>query len=88
MIAKRNGQPWSRRDLKVMRMLARRKMPARKAAPLLGRTVSAVKWCAMVRGIRFHHIEQKRGTQRTPEQRARLSRITAARHARNRRARR
>lgn len=88
MIAKRNGQPWSRRDLKVMRMLARRKMPARKAAPLLGRTVSATKWKAMVVRCHFRAIAQKPGTQRTPEQRARLSRLAAARHRARRRVRR
>ncbi len=78
-------RPWRRDDLRLMRSLARRKMSARQAAPLLGRTVGAVKWAAMVHEIHFRAINQRPGTQRRPEQRARLSRLTAARHRRNRR---
>lgn len=87
MRAKRNGLPWHRRDLQLMRQCARSRLSARASASVLGRTVGAVKYAAMVRGIHFRAINQKPGTQRTPQQRARLSRITAARHRRNRRGR-
>lgn len=46
-----------------MRKLAKAKKSARLAALELGRSTGAVKYAAMVRGIRFHAINQPRGVQ-------------------------
>lgn len=78
-------RPWSKRDVQRMRALARRRFSAREAAPMLGRTVGAVKFSAMVRGIHFRAINQKPGVQQRPSQRARLRKLRLAR-ARKRRA--
>jgi hypothetical protein len=71
--------PWTPRDLRLMRSLARKGMSTRQAAPLIGRTVGALKYKAMTENVRFHFIEQPKGVQRRPAQRKRLSRIRRAR---------
>ena len=48
-------------DLKKMRELAKKKMSARLAAKELGRSTGAVKYKAMVEGIRFRFIDQPAG---------------------------
>jgi hypothetical protein len=60
----RHLRPWNATDLKKMRALAKRKLSARLAALKLGRTAGAVKYKAMVEGIRFSFVEQPRGVQR------------------------
>lgn len=47
-----------------MRSLARKGMSARQAAPLIGRTVGALKYKAMTENVRFHFIEQPAGVQK------------------------
>lgn len=88
MKAKTKGSPWTPREVALLRSLARARMSARKAAPLLGRTVGAVKWQAMARGVHFRAINQKPGTQRTARQRALLAQVQKRRWARARGARR
>jgi hypothetical protein len=56
-------KPWTPADVRLMRSLARKGMSARQAAGMLRRTVGAVKFSAMVRGVRFHAIEQPKGPQ-------------------------
>lgn len=60
----RNNDPWTPADMKKMRLLARQNLPARLAARELGRTTGAVKYKAMVEGVRFHNINQPRGVQK------------------------
>lgn len=81
-----NMKPWTPRELLRLRGMAKRKQSARQAAAELGRTPGAVKFKAMTEGIRFHAIEQPRGAQRTPRQRALLSRLATRRHRARRRA--
>jgi hypothetical protein len=82
----RDNKPWTAHDLLRMRGFAKERMSTRQAAAKLGRSTGAVKFKAMVEGIRFHAIEQPRGTQRKPAQRRLLSRITTRRHRARRRA--
>jgi hypothetical protein len=84
----RNLKPWTPADKKLMRSLASQRCSARRAAPMLGRTVAAVKWAAMEFGIRFRAINQPQGTQRTRKQRTLLAQVQRRRWARARRARR
>jgi len=77
--ARRHNRGWSRHDLHHMRRLAMGGLPARLAAPRLGRTVGSVKFKAMTEGIRFRNIAQKPGTQSTRAQRRRLSQIATRR---------
>jgi hypothetical protein len=84
---KKYQRRWLPPDLRALRSLAKRKLSARQAAPLLGRTVGAVKWKAMDEGVRFHAIEQPVGAQRTLKQRRLLRRVQLARWARARRGR-
>jgi hypothetical protein len=58
-----HNAPWTSADLKKMRALAKAKQSARLAAKELGRTPGAVKYKAMVEGIRFRFIDQPRGVQ-------------------------
>ena len=83
-----DNTPWKPADLAKLRDCAKRKLSSRQAAAELGRSTGAVKYKAMVEHIRFHAINQPRGTQRRPAQRALLSRITTRRHRRERNARR
>jgi hypothetical protein len=46
-----------------MRQLAKQKLSARLAAKELGRSTGAVKYKAMVEGIRFRFIDQPAGVQ-------------------------
>jgi hypothetical protein len=62
--SRKHNAPWTDADLKKMRALAKRKLPARLAADELGRTAGAVKYKAMVEGIRFNAIDQPRGVQK------------------------
>jgi hypothetical protein len=88
----KHAAPYDRADMKLMRQCARLRMSARLAARALGRSVGGVKWKAMSEGIHFRAINQRPGTQRTPQQRRRLSEIQHARwrrvRMRQRRARR
>jgi hypothetical protein len=58
------GTAWTAADLKMMRALAKQRMSARLAAKALGRSTGAVKYKAMVAGIRFRAIEQPAGPQK------------------------
>lgn len=60
----RDGLPWTNTEIKRTRSMARRRMSARQAAARLGRSAGAVKYKAMVEGVRFHAIEQPKGAQR------------------------
>lgn len=73
--AKRHKAPWTAADLKRLKACARSGLSTRQAAEKLGRTTGALKYKAMVAGIRFHKIEQPRGVQkRLAESRRRASR--------------
>ena len=57
----KHNAPWTSADLKKMRALARARKSARLAAVELGRSPGAVKYKAMVEGIRFRFIDQPAG---------------------------
>ena len=59
----KHNAPWTSADLKKMRALARSKKSARLAAIELGRSPGAVKYKAMVEGVRFRFIDQPAGVQ-------------------------
>lgn len=59
----RHNREWTPYDIKRMRSKARAGLSAREAATELGRTVGAVKYKAMVEGIRFRAIKQPKGPQ-------------------------
>lgn len=80
-VSRKHNAPWVPADLKKMRELARKRLSARLAAKALGRTTGAVKYKAMVEGVRFRAINQKPGTQRRPSQRRKLRYIALARAA-------
>jgi hypothetical protein len=61
--ARKHNAPWTPADLKKMRGLAKAKLSARLAAKELGRSTGAVKYKAMVEGIRFRFIDQPAGVQ-------------------------
>ena len=61
--ARKHNAPWTPADLKKMRVLAKAKLSARLAAKELGRSTGAVKYKAMVEGIRFRFIDQPAGVQ-------------------------
>jgi hypothetical protein len=74
----RHNAPWTQSELKQMRALAKKGMPARIASRILGRTIGAIKYKAMTERIRFHAIEQPVGVQkRLALQRKRSRRRTA-----------
>jgi hypothetical protein len=60
---RKHNAPWTSADLKKMRALAKAKKSARLAAMELGRSPGAVKYKAMVEGVRFRFIEQPAGVQ-------------------------
>ena len=62
--ARKHNAPWTPADLKKMRALAKAKLSARLAAKELGRSTGAVKYKAMVEGIRFRFIDQPAGVQK------------------------
>jgi hypothetical protein len=64
MKSKKHAKPWTPADMKVMRAKAREGQSARLAAKALGRTPGAVKYKAMVEGVRFHAINQPQGPQK------------------------
>lgn len=57
---KRRILPWSKRDVKNLRALAKMKLSQSQAAKKLGRTTGAVSQKAMRLGIRFRSIRGKR----------------------------
>jgi hypothetical protein len=61
--SRKHNAPWTSADLKKLRALAKGKKSARLAAVELGRSTGAVKYKAMVEGIRFRFIEQPVGVQ-------------------------
>lgn len=61
---KKHNAPWTPADLKKLRQLARAKLSARLAARELGRSTGAVKYKAMVEGVRFQFINQPKGVQK------------------------
>jgi len=61
---KKHNLPWTPRDLKKLRRLAREKLSARLAARELGRSTGSVKFKAMTEGIRFQFINQPKGVQK------------------------
>ena len=61
--ARKHNAPWTPADLKKMRARAKAKLSARLAAKELGRSTGAVKYKAMVEGIRFRFIDQPAGVQ-------------------------
>lgn len=60
---RKHNAPWTPADLKKMRALAKAKKSARLSAIELGRSPGAVKYKAMVEGIRFRFIDQPAGVQ-------------------------
>lgn len=72
--SKKHNAPWTPADLKKMRQLARAKLSARLAARELGRSTGAVKYKAMVEGVRFHFINQPRNVQKKLHSRQRRRR--------------
>ena len=62
--SRKHNAPWTPADLKKMRALAKSKLSARLAAKELGRSTGAVKYKAMVEGIRFRFIDQPAGVQK------------------------
>jgi len=60
---RKHNAPWTSADLKKLRALAKARKSARLAAIELGRTSGAVKYKAMVEGIRFRFIDQPAGVQ-------------------------
>lgn len=71
--SKKHNSPWTPKDLKKLRQLARAKLSARLAARELGRTTGSVKYKAMTEGVRFRFIDQPKGVQK------RLARATRRR---------
>ena len=61
---KKHNLPWSPYELKRLRGMAKAKLSARLAAQQLGRSTGAVKYKAMVEGIRFRFIIQPKGVQK------------------------
>ena len=60
---KKHNVPWTPMDLIKLKALAKKKLSARLAATRLGRSTGAVKYKAMVEGIRFRFIDQPAGVQ-------------------------
>jgi hypothetical protein len=58
------SREWTRRDVQIMRKLARQRFSSRLAARALKRTQGAVKFKAMMLGVRFHAVEQPIGVQK------------------------
>lgn len=60
----RLNEPWTDRDLRVMRQRAREGRSARETADELKRSRGAVAFKAMQEGVSFHAIRQPKGAQR------------------------
>lgn len=61
--ARRHNRDWTAHEVSHMRSCAKKKMSARQAAPLLGRSPGAVRYKAMVEGVHFRSINQPPGVQ-------------------------
>lgn len=70
----RHNRPWTPHDLRTMKQKARARASSRQTAKTLRRSQGAVKYKAMVEGIRFHNIEQPRGVQKRLHARKRRGR--------------
>lgn len=57
-------KPWSKVDVARMRKIAARGQSSTAAARALRRSPGAVRFKAMVEGVRFHAVEQPAGVQR------------------------
>jgi regulator of protease activity HflC (stomatin/prohibitin superfamily) len=71
---RKHNAPWTPADLKKMRALAKARLSARLAAKALGRSTGAVKFKAMVEGVRFQFINQPQGVQQRLARRNRRQR--------------
>jgi hypothetical protein len=60
---KKLGEPYTPKDLQVMRRFAKAGRSAREAAKELGRSRGAIAFKAMNEGIRFRATEQPKGPQ-------------------------
>lgn len=60
MRAKRHNKPYSKREIHRMRRYAANRTSARVTAALLGRSPGALRYKAMVEGIRFRSINRRR----------------------------
>lgn len=56
---RRHMREWSARDMRVMRECAKARLPARVAAVKLGRSPGAVRYKAMMEGVKFRSIERR-----------------------------
>lgn len=78
MTKRKHNSPWTDADLTRLRGYASEEMSAKQAAQRMGRTTGAVKYKAMMEGIRFQFIKQPRGSQlkaiRTRRRNARIAR--------------
>jgi len=61
---KRHNAPWTPAELLSMRRCAAKGDSSTDFADRTGRSVGAVKWKAMVNGVRFRSIAQPKGVQR------------------------
>lgn len=59
----RNGFPWTKSDHAKLRKLAGQGLSSRETAKQMGRSMGAVKYVAMIEGIRFKSINQPVGIQ-------------------------
>lgn len=62
--AQSSGKPWTRTDVRIMREAAKRRKSAKEVGRILGRTRGAVAYKAMVMGVHFHAINQRKGVQK------------------------
>ena len=76
--ARKHNAPWTPADLKKMRALAKQKLSARLAAKELGRSTGAVKYKALVEGLRFRFIDQPAGVQKKLARKAKRAAQEAA----------
>lgn len=74
---RRHNLEWSAFDVAHLRQLAGKGLGNREAAAKLGRSPGAVKYKAMVEGIRFHAIAQPKGVQKRLARRRRKFGMTA-----------
>lgn len=58
-----HNAPWEVCEVDLLRACAKAKKSAREAAKELGRSTGATKFKAMVLGVRFHAINQPKGSQ-------------------------
>lgn len=77
MTKRKHNSPWSELEVARMRRFAKEGKSAVQFAKASGRTHGAIKYKAMVEGIRFHFIEQPKGVQKKlGRKRARLGDMT------------